>query len=491
MPRRRLSHRPRPGRRGRRRPLLYSGPPDGIAALPAGSGPTRDFLAGDAPPCRCRRRGARGGACIAVSGARMHNLRGIDVRFALGAFNVVTGVSGAGKATLVKRILASRLREGVGARAPTPLGSRSKGGSARSSRSTSRRSAGRRARTRRPTRGSQTACATSSPACRRRARRGFGKGRFSFNVEGGRCEACQGAGLIQIGMHFLGDVDVVCPECGGRRFNDETLEVAYRGRTIHDVLEMSVEPRPRSSSATTGRSDARSSDAMVRLGLGYLRLGQSSTTLSGGEAQRVKLAAELGRPGAGETLYILEEPTTGLHPHDVAMLLASLQELVDKGNTIVAIEHHPDFVAAADLVVDLGPGSGAEGGRVVVAGPPEVVAAEAASSTGRALAAGPRRRRPAGRARRAVAGAERDRRSAASPIRLEGVTTHNLRGIDVSIPFERLTVDLRPVGLRQVLARLRHALRRGPADATSRASRPTCAGSSPRRSGRTWPGRGD
>jgi excinuclease ABC subunit A len=423
--------------------VLYSGPPEGIVELPAGSGPTRDHLAGDlAIPVPAKRRQGKG--AIAVTGARMHNLKNIDVRFHLGAFNVVTGVSGAGKSTLVKRVLAARLREGrLGAGADasavaidgrvakiveidqSPIG--------RTPRSNPATYTGLSDRIR--------DLFAGLPEARRR---GWDKGRFSFNVKGGRCESCQGAGLIQIGMHFLGDVEVVCPDCGGRRFNDETLEIAYRGRNISDILEMSV-----AGAAAFFRDDrplGRILEVMVRLGLGYLKLGQSSTTLSGGEAQRIRLASELSRPESGETLYILEEPTTGLHPFDVKNLLASLHELVDKGNTIIAVEHDPEFIATADRVIDLGPGSGEEGGRVVVAGPPEAVAAENASLTGGAL----RARGGVGRRTVPVRRGSPEKpplpRSPDNPIRLEGVTTHNLRAIDVSIPFNRFTVICGPSG---------------------------------------------
>ena len=184
--------------------------------------------------------------------------------------------------------------------------------------------------------------------------RGFGKGRFSFNVAGGRCEACQGAGVQQVGMHFLGQVDVVCETCGGRRFNDETLAIEYRGRTIHDLLETTLEE---AASLLDGEPRAaRILRALGELGLGYLRLGQPSTTLSGGEAQRVKLAAELARPGRGHTLYVLDEPTTGLHRADVVVLLRAIDRLADAGHTVIVVEHHLDVIRAADRVIDLGPG---------------------------------------------------------------------------------------------------------------------------------------
>jgi len=213
--------------------------------------------------------------------------------------------------------------------------------------------------------------------------RGFGKGRFSFNVKGGRCEACKGDGLIKIEMHFLPDVYVTCEEGGGRRYNRETLEVRNKGASIADVLEMTVSqaleffrnvPTIRPKLGT-----------LEDVGLGYIRLGQSSTTLSGGEAQRVKLSKELGRRATGRTLYILDEPTTGLHFEDVRKLLEVLHRLVEQGNTVVVIEHNLDVVKTADHVVDLGPEGGSGGGRIVAQGTPEAVAECASSHTGEAL----------------------------------------------------------------------------------------------------------
>ena len=267
--------------------------------------------------------------------------------------------------------------------------------------------------------------------------KGFGKGRFSFNVAGGRCETCQGAGLLQIGMHFLGDVDVVCPDCEGRRFNDETLAVLDRGKSIHDVLEMSVDEAAAFYAAE--KRLAADLEVLRRLGLGYLKLGQSSTTLSGGEAQRVKLAAEMSRTARGPVLYVLEEPTTGLHRADVDNLLAALHGLVDLGRTIIAVEHHPDVIRAADHVVDLGPGSGDDGGHVVACGSPEAIAACPGSLTGQAL-----RGEFAGAAARRAP--DPGRAAADGPLILEGVTTHNLRGIDVRIPFRKFTAVCGPSG---------------------------------------------
>ena len=213
--------------------------------------------------------------------------------------------------------------------------------------------------------------------------RGFRPGRFSFNVKGGRCEACQGDGVIAIEMHFLPNVYVTCEQCKGRRYNRETLDITYRGKSIADVLELTVDQAlPLLENFPAIAVKLRT---LQDVGLGYLTLGQSATTLSGGEAQRVKLAKELSRRGTGRTLYILDEPTTGLHFEDTHKLLDVLNRLVDQGNTVVVIEHNLDVIRTADYVIDLGPEGGAGGGRIVAEGTPEEVARHDASATGRYL----------------------------------------------------------------------------------------------------------
>ena len=213
--------------------------------------------------------------------------------------------------------------------------------------------------------------------------RGYKPGRFSFNVRGGRCEACSGDGQIKIEMHFLPDVYVTCEVCKGRRYGRETLEVRYKGMNIAEVLDLTVEQARELFSAHP--KIARVLDTIIAVGLGYITLGQSATTLSGGEAQRIKLSRELARRATGNTLYILDEPTTGLHFDDTKKLLAVLHTLADRGNTVVVIEHHLDVVKTADHVIDLGPEGGDEGGKVVASGSPEQVAAIAASYTGHYL----------------------------------------------------------------------------------------------------------
>jgi excinuclease ABC subunit A len=213
--------------------------------------------------------------------------------------------------------------------------------------------------------------------------RGYAPGRFSFNVKGGRCEACQGDGVIRVEMHFLADIYVPCDVCKGRRYNRETLEVRYKGKSIHDVLEMTVEEARTFFDPVP--AIAKKLQTLMDVGLSYIRLGQNATTLSGGEAQRVKLSRELSKRDTGKTLYILDEPTTGLHFHDIEQLLQVLQRLRDHGNTIVVIEHNLDVIKTADWLIDLGPEGGGGGGEIIATGTPEQVAANPASHTGRYL----------------------------------------------------------------------------------------------------------
>ena len=232
--------------------------------------------------------------------------------------------------------------------------------------------------------------------------RGYKPGRFSFNVKGGRCEACQGDGVIKIEMHFLPDVYVTCDVCKGKRYDRETLEIKFKDKSIADVLDMTVEEAADLFKAVPSIRDKL--ETLKRVGLGYIHVGQQATTLSGGEAQRVKLSKELSRRATGRTLYILDEPTTGLHFHDVAKLLEVLHELVDQGNTVIVIEHNLEVIKTADWIVDLGPEGGDAGGNVVAIGTPEEIAANAQSYTGAVSQAGlrppPQRQREARRKRR-------------------------------------------------------------------------------------------
>ena len=332
-----------------------------------------------------RRRPANGGA-ITIRGARANNLKDIDVELPLGVFIAVTGVSGSGKSTLVNDILYRALARTLYRASADPGAHRAIEGIDRIDKviQIDQSPIGRTPRSNPATYTGLFTFIREIYSMLPEARaRGYRPGRFSFNVKGGRCEACQGDGLIAIEMHFLPDVYVTCEQCRGRRYNRETLEIAYRGASIAEMLAMTVDQA--AELLENVPSIAAKLRTLQDVGLGYLTLGQSATTLSGGEAQRVKLAKELSRRSTGRTLYILDEPTTGLHLEDTKRLLDVLNLLVEQGNTVVVIEHHLDVIKAADHVVDLGPGGGADGGMVVAAGTPEAVAAQAGSLTGACL----------------------------------------------------------------------------------------------------------
>jgi excinuclease ABC subunit A len=323
---------------------------------------------------------------LRVIGARQHNLQDLTVDFPLGLFIAVTGVSGSGKSTLVTDILYQALARHFYRAKVVPGAHTRIEGLAHVDKviDIDQSPIGRTPRSNPATyTGLFTPIRELFTYLPESKMRGYGPGRFSFNVKGGRCEACQGDGLVKVEMHFLPDVYVPCEVCKGRRYNRETLEVRYKGKSIADVLDLSVadaleffESQPRIRSKLELLND---------VGLGYIHLGQSATTLSGGEAQRVKLATELSKRDTGRTLYILDEPTTGLHFEDVRLLLEVLHRLVDKGNTVVVIEHNLDVVKTADWVIDLGPEGGDRGGRLVAAGSPELVAKAGSSHTGRFL----------------------------------------------------------------------------------------------------------
>lgn len=331
-----------------------------------------------------RRKG--NGLFIEVKGAKEHNLKNINVKFPLGKFNVVTGVSGSGKSTLVNDILGKSLMRYVYQSKERPGLHKEILGIENIDKviEVSQDPIGRTPRSNPVTYTGVFDDIRDLFAQTNEAKmRGYDKGRFSFNVKGGRCEACQGDGLKKISMHFLPDVYVPCEQCEGKRYNEETLQVTYKDKNIYDVLEMTVEealdffdnlPKIRNKIQT-----------LYDVGLGYIKLGQSATTLSGGEAQRVKLASELQKKSTGKTVYILDEPTTGLHSHDVARLIDVLQRIVDQGDTIVVIEHNLDVIKVADHIIDLGPEGGAGGGTIVVTGTPEKVAKCEKSYTGQFL----------------------------------------------------------------------------------------------------------
>jgi excinuclease ABC subunit A len=324
---------------------------------------------------------------LTLTGASGNNLKTVDFELPVGLLVCVTGVSGSGKSTLVNDTLAVAIAQRLNGSAQQPAPYVSLDGQEHFDKiiTVDQSPIGRTPRSNPAT---YTGLFTpirelyaETPTARER---GYESGRFSFNVKGGRCETCQGDGLIKVEMHFLPDVYVPCDTCHGQRYNRETLEVLYKGRNIAQVLDMTVEDAAAFFSAVP--TLARKLQTLLDVGLGYVKLGQSATTLSGGEAQRVKLSLELSKRDTGRTLYILDEPTTGLHFHDIELLLKVLHQLRDAGNTVVVIEHNLDVIKTADWVIDLGPEGGAGGGGIVAAGPPEAIAATPASHTGRYLA---------------------------------------------------------------------------------------------------------
>jgi excinuclease ABC subunit A len=350
------------------------------------SSPTGRWLAQPTPAIGPPRRPAPSPGRILVRGARARNLRAVDAEIPLERLVAVTGVSGSGKSTLVHEILYRSLAARLHGATTLPGAHDAVEGAeglrkvilidqdpiGRSPRSTPATFTGLFTHLRK--------LLAQTPAAQTR---GFGPGRFSFNTKGGRCEACDGAGVRTLSMDFLPEVQVTCDVCRGRRFNRQTLEVTYKGRSVADFLALTVEEAHQLLDAIPPIQ--RILATLSEVGLDYLHLGQSADTLSGGEAQRLKLAKELSRPSTGDTLYLLDEPTTGLHFQDVDLLLSVLQRLVDKGNTVVVIEHHPDVIRAADWIIDLGPEGGGEGGRIVVAGALAQVIDCAASHTGSML----------------------------------------------------------------------------------------------------------
>ncbi|AKJ09175.1 ABC transporter [Streptomyces incarnatus] len=342
--------------------VLYSGPPAELASVEESA--TAAFLFDESPGPAREVRSPRG--WLTVGPVTRHNLRAVTAEFPLGAFTAVTGVSGSGKSTLVGELT----EELAGVERLVRVDQRPIGRTPRSNLATY---TGLFDVVRKVFAGTEEARA-----------RGYGVGRFSFNVSGGRCETCQGEGFVSVELLFLPSTYAPCPDCGGARYNPETLEVTYRERDIAEVLDLTVEAAAEFFADIPAA--ARSLGTLLDIGLGYLRLGQPATELSGGEAQRIKLASELQRGRRGHTLYLLDEPTTGLHPADVEVLMDRLHGLVDAGHTVVVVEHDMTVVAGADWVIDLGPGGGDRGGRIVASGPPERVARAAGSATAPYLA---------------------------------------------------------------------------------------------------------
>ncbi|HEC14599.1 MAG TPA: excinuclease ABC subunit UvrA, partial [Rhodospirillales bacterium] len=366
--------------------VVAQGKPEKVLACPDSL--TGQYMSGRRQiPLPLRRREGKKGRAITVSGARANNLQNLTVAFPLGAFTCVTGVSGGGKSTLVvetlyralaRRLHGARLHAGEHDRIDglelidkiididqSPIGRTPRSNPATYT-------------------GAFTPIRDWFAGLTEAKTRGYKPGRFSFNVKGGRCESCQGDGLIKIEMHFLPDIYVECDVCHGARYNRETLEIHFRGQSIADVLDMTIDEAAEFFKAVPSIRDKMTT--LQRVGLGYIHLGQQATTLSGGEAQRVKLSKELSKRATGKTLYILDEPTTGLHFADVEKLLEVLHALVDAGNTVVVIEHNLEVIKTADWIIDLGPEGGSGGGKVVAAGTPEHIAKEKKSHTGKYLA---------------------------------------------------------------------------------------------------------
>ncbi len=365
--------------------VVAEGTPQAVAKLE--SSLTGGFLSGrESIATPTARRQPMKSRLLQISGATAHNLKDIDVDIPLGLLVCVTGVSGSGKSSLVVDTLARALARKLHGAEVQPAPHRGLRGASQIDRlvKVDQSPIGRTPRSNPATyTGMWNDIRRVFAGTKQSRQRGYGTGRFSFNTKGGRCEACKGQGVRRIGMNFLPDLEVTCPVCHGARFNAQTLAVRYRERSIADVLAMSIDDAV--TFFENHESIRRVLATLVDVGLGYITLGQPSTTLSGGEAQRIKLATELSRGGAGHMLYILDEPTTGLHSDDIRRLLVVLNRLVDQKNSMIVIEHNLDVIKTADWVIDMGPEGGAGGGQIVIAGTPEDVAACAQSHTGQFL----------------------------------------------------------------------------------------------------------
>jgi len=431
---------PGAGERGGR--LVISAPPEAVAACPESL--TGQYLAGAEAIRIPEERRPGSGEWLEVVGARQHNLQNITVRFPLGTFTCVTGVSGSGKSSLINDILFKALDRELHRAQIEPGVYDTIHGSEHLDKviRIDQRPIGRTPRS-----NPATYTDAFTPIRQLFARlpearmRGYKQGRFSFNVRDGRCEACEGNGAHLVEMEFLSDVWVTCEVCAGRRFNRETLTIRYKGKSIADVLDMEVEEALELFANVP--PVRRVLQTLDDVGLGYIRLGQPAPTLSGGEAQRVKLAKELCRRSTGRTLYLLDEPTTGLHFADVEKLLRILHTFADQGNTVVVIEHNMEVIKTADHIIDLGPEGGADGGRIVACGPPEEVARAKGSHTGRILRSILKPRRKTSR-KKAPARMKKNGRPKGDgwirEIQVTGARQHNLKNIDVCIPRDRMTV---------------------------------------------------
>jgi excinuclease ABC subunit A len=333
-----------------------------------------------------KREQAHAGKLIGVRGACGNNLKNVDVDIPVGLMTCVTGVSGSGKSTLINDTLLKMTSKTLNGASEEPAPHREVLGLEQMDKvvAINQSPIGRTPRSNPATyTGLFTPIRELFAGTQEARARGYGPGRFSFNVKGGRCEACQGDGLIKVEMHFLPDIYVPCDVCKGQRYNRETLDIRYKGKTITEVLDMTIEEA--STFFTNIPNVKKKLDTLIDVGLTYITLGQNATTLSGGEAQRIKLAKELSKRDTGKTLYILDEPTTGLHFFDIEQLLKVLHRLRDRGNTIVVIEHNLDVIKTADWIIDMGPEGGSGGGMVVATGTPEQVADNTGSHTGHYL----------------------------------------------------------------------------------------------------------
>ena len=365
--------------------IVAMGDSDAITSNPKSV--TGQFLSGERGIKVPEKRHASNGKSLDILGAKANNLTGIDATIPVGLFTCITGVSGSGKSSLINGILYPAAATALNkASTLKPAAHKTISGLEHFDKciDINQSPIGRTPRSNPATyTGIFTPVRELFAGTQEARSRGYTPGRFSFNVKGGRCEACQGDGVTKVEMHFLPDIYVPCDVCQGKRYNRETLDITFKGKNIHQVLDMTIEDA--SVFFESIPSVSRKLQTLMDVGLSYIKLGQAATTLSGGEAQRVKLSKELSKRDTGKTLYILDEPTTGLHFHDIEQLLSVLHRLRDHGNTVVVIEHNLDVIKTADWIVDLGPEGGAGGGKIVAAGTPEDVVKVKGSHTGRFL----------------------------------------------------------------------------------------------------------
>ncbi len=371
---------------------------------------------------------------LKIKNASHNNLKNIDVEFKIGVLNVVTGVSGAGKSSLVHNVLANKLKTVINKATNLQIGQCDDIQGIEYISKIIEINQSPIGRTPRSNPATYTKLFdyirdlfASLPTSKEKK---WTKGRFSFNNKGGRCETCQGAGVIQVGMHFMGNVDIICDECNGKRFNSETLSIKYKGKNIFEVLELTVDDACIFFNDKAKLMQYLST--LQALGLGYITLGQPATTLSGGEAQRIKLATELSKNTKGHTLYIFDEPTTGLHFYDIEIFQKSINALLNANNTVIIIEHNTDIISAADYIIDIGPESGEKGGKIIATGTPEEIASNRNSVIGKELKLLSENNHYRIKKNKTF--------NIANPIEFKGISTHNLKNIDVSIPINKLTV---------------------------------------------------